>query len=189
MVEKFLFEYQGLKSRWDHIITDSSKTIIQSCLNQILWSHHIRSFESSEWGELTDFSALQDKIQNESKARIMGIMDQLPETIKSLQDVYNSLLDNIEILGDKNPLLSAEESRINSFMDALKEAYGNELKLKKKVVDFLNNCDYLNLPYDVIVTIGDMWSSKVYINNRMIGHVEKFLEFEVNGLKALMSEK
>jgi hypothetical protein len=40
--------------------------------------------------------------------------------------------------------------------------------------------DYVRAPYDVVVAVTAMWSGKSYINDRAIGHIEKFLEYEAS---------
>lgn len=189
MVERFLSELRGHELRWDHIVSDSSKTVMQTLLNQILWAHHVCSFERAEWGELTDFCGVQERLLDECHRRVQLSAAQLPAIVDSLQEVHDALIRSIDALGSDTPLLSAAEAQACTFTGALRDAYDNELRLKRRVAEFLTGCDYLSLPYEVVVAVGDMWSSRVYTNKRMVGHVEKFFEFEANGLRALMAEK
>ena len=189
MVEKFLGEYKSLKSRWNHIIDDASKGVMQKALNQIIWIQHVQSFENSEWGELCDFNGLQENILLEGQKKYNEVINELPQIIESLEIVLNLLEENINTLGNTNPLLSASEDKMEDYMRQLFTAYDTELKLRKKIVTYLQSCDVLFVPYDIVVTLSSMWSGKLYTNDRMIGHIEKMFDFEVSALKALILSK
>lgn len=188
MVDLFLKEYRLIKSNWSALIDESAQNSLKEVMNKIIWAQHIQSFDPNEWGQLSNFTGLQKKIYETNKTNIIEAAEKLQETIKALQDNFDKLKFEVTNLSLITQLFSTKPEILVKQANEIIQAYGNELKLKKQIVDGLLSLKYLNSPYEVIVTLTAMWSDKIYTNDRAISHFEKLLDFEAQSLKSYMNK-
>jgi hypothetical protein len=179
-MQTFLARYRAVKSAWSAAVDKSSQGPIKTLMNGLLWGQRISSFDPSEWGELSDFAGLQNGLQKANPVRIGGAAGELSPVVAVLESIANGLRDMIAAIDPAIPLYSMKPELLRPYLDQLAAAYANELRLRKQLVsDFLAH-KFDEAPYDVITTVTAMWSGRVYTNDRAIGHIEKFLEFEAS---------
>lgn len=187
-MEIFLHDYKDIKSKWNATIDASAQGDLKDVMNKLIWNQHIQSFDSKEWGQLSDFTHLQKKLTEANKEKIIEITKNLQLTISGLQDCYDKLKASVECIPAITLLYSIKTEQLIQYTNELLTSYEKELNLKKKIVDGLLTMKYINSPYEVIVTITAMWSDKVYTNDRAISHIESLLDFEVQSMKAYVNK-
>jgi hypothetical protein len=177
-MNSFLSRYRSVKSSWSATVDKSSQGPIKKLMNGLLWGQRISSFDPSEWGDLSDFVGLQDELQKANAARIDETVGELLPVVSALESIVNELRDIIAAIDPTTPLYSMKSDLLRPYLEQLAAAYVTELRLRRQIVSDLLTHKFDEAPHDVITTITAMWSGRVYTNDRAIGHIEKFLEFE-----------
>ena len=182
-IDNFYNNYKTITSQWCTQIRESSQGIIKTVMNQIIFNQHLDSFEPSEFGELSDFSGLQEKMMEQNKNEIVENFDQLYQSLATFESILNDLKTNIDTIIGLNPKLSSiPQDKLKTFLSSLLEAFSTEFEMRKGIVEDLTNGIHLNSPYDVIVTVTAAWSGRPFTNDRTLSHIEKFLAFESEAL-------
>jgi hypothetical protein len=158
----------------------SSESAFKEVMNHVLWRERVMAFDPEEWGELAEFQGLQEKLLEASKIEIERRIDGVGETVSGLANLF-ARLEKLLSEGSANAeLVSMERPQFEAHLQELRLAYLQELEIRRRIFENLKSMRYIQAPYDVIVAITAMWSGKAYINDRAIGHVEKFLEHEAS---------
>ena len=119
MVDIFLTDYRDIKSKWTAAVEMSSQNEIKNVMNNIIWNQHISSFNKSEWGEISDFSGLQSKLESANKKKIQDNVEKLSPIISVLQMCFDKLKKSIESLTEISLLFSIKAENLKQFVTIL----------------------------------------------------------------------
>lgn len=183
-MDSFLREYRTIKREWRTAVDTSAQESIKNIVNSLIYHQHIQSFEIAEWGELSDFGGLCEALQVPNMKKI----EEQAQNLYQVLSVFDSIIGKLEKLIEsaKETILLIYSMPLEKFLDynqQMLEAYQKELKLRKIIVEELVSLKHLQSPYEVLVTITAMWSSKLYTSDITLGPIEKLLDFEVSESK------
>lgn len=183
-MDTFYNTYKSLKSQWITQVNETSQGIIKNIVNKIIFQQHLDSFEESEFGELADFTGLQDKLVEKNKGEIIEMLEDLQKSVLVFENIINKMKQEIDsIIGFNPKLVSAPQGKLNNYLNPLLEAYQEEYKMRKGIVEDISSGFHMSSPYDVLVTITAAWSGRPYTNERALAEIEKFMDFEAGSIR------
>jgi hypothetical protein len=147
-------------------------------MNAILWGERVQAFTPSEWGALSSFANLQDKLLKATLISLTASLSDLSPVLSVLESHVSSLRTAIAAIDGSQAFISMKATNVGAFLQGLVTAYESELELRRRIYADLQNHVFDAAPYDVIVTVTALWSGRPCTNARAIGHFERFVEFE-----------
>ena len=169
-------KYRDVKLGWGATITGSVDAL-KNAMNMIILRQRTRTFHPDEWGEISDYAGLSDKVVSQCEEKVITAAKELQKVVDGLQSLVDRLEVEIE-QAKENDMATFPPGRADAYLRELVDAYSRELRLRRQISEDLMALRYKEADYDVIVAITAMWTGRSYTNERAIGHIERFIEIE-----------
>ena len=182
-MENFVSQYFSLKHEWKSLVNKTSQEQIKIFINHILFNQHINSFEVIEWGDLTDFAGIQEKLISVQSSFIQEANSNLDTIIPLFEDIFYRLKALLTSEDLDITFISIPPEASAQKLKFIIDSFEKELQLRKLVIHKLQSYQYLHSSHEVLVTIAATWSSMLYTNDLALSSVEQFLGFELSALK------
>ena len=182
-MENFVSQYFSLKQEWKSLVSKTSQEQIKTFINHILFNQHIDAFEVVEWGALTDFVGIQEKLLSVQARFIEEGKDNLNAIIPLFEDIFNRLKTHFTKEDIDFTFISIPPELIHQKLQIIVNSFEKELRLRQLIIQKLQSYSYLHSPHEVLVTLAATWSSMLYTNDLALSSVEQLLGFELSSLK------
>lgn len=178
-MNNFYKKYRNLKLSYINLIHETSKDIIREHINSLIFSQRIKSFSEQDFGDFSNYSNFQERFLSINQEETKKLTGDLNSVISKFETLYEEILELFNSENYSNIGFSLNDDS-NYHKNKILDGYKTDLELRKTIVNDLISEAHSNSPYEVLVTLLPMWSSSIYINDRVLSSSEKLFEYEAS---------
>ena len=178
-MNNFYKKYTSLKSSYLNLIYETSRDIIKQHINSLIFTQRINNFSENDFGDFSNYSGFQERLLAINQEDTKKLDDDMGNVLSKFKEVYNEIL---ELFNDDNYNSNnfSLKDDIDYHKNEILDGYKKDLELRKTLVDDILSGAHNNSPYEVLVTLLSIWSSSVYISDRVLSSSEKLFEYEAS---------